>query len=96
MEKLHETELEELRAMAELLKLLAHPVRLCIVKNLAKNEECNVSHMQRCLNTPQSTISQHLAKLRSGGIIKGKRVGVEVYYTLVNPVVERVVNVLLK
>ena len=95
MEKLQEREREELRVVAELLKLLAHPVRLCIVKNLAKNGECNVSRMQQCVEAPQSTISQHLAKLRSGGIIEGKRVGVEVYYTLTNPVVERIVRLLL-
>ncbi|HYE08801.1 MAG TPA: metalloregulator ArsR/SmtB family transcription factor, partial [Patescibacteria group bacterium] len=44
---------------AELLKVLAHPVRLCIVRGLM-DKECNVSHMQECLELPQSTVSQHL------------------------------------
>ncbi|MFL0198890.1 ArsR/SmtB family transcription factor, partial [Clostridium sp. WILCCON 0269] len=57
--------------IAEILKVLAHPVRICIVKGLLDNGECNVSHMQNCLNVPQSTISQHLQKLRAAGIIEG-------------------------
>ncbi|GAA3321904.1 hypothetical protein GCM10020331_039680 [Ectobacillus funiculus] len=49
---------------AELLKVLAHPVRLCIVKGLIERGPSNVSTMYTCLNMPQSTISQHLAKLK--------------------------------
>ncbi len=65
---------------AELLKILAHPVRLCIVKGLIENGGCNVSHMQQCLNIPQSTVSQHLQKLKAAGVIEGKRNGLEMNY----------------
>lgn len=81
---------------AELLKALAHPVRLCIVKGLLQNGGCNVTHMQNCLNAPQSTISQHLQKLKSLGIIKGERNGLEINYTVVNPLVKDLVEVLFK
>lgn len=81
---------------AELLKALAHPVRLCIVKGLLENGGCNVTHMQNCLNAPQSTISQHLQKLRSLGIIKGERNGLEINYTVANPLVRDLVEVLFK
>lgn len=80
--------------IAEMLKVLAHPVRICIVKGLLDNGECNVSHMQSCLNTPQSTISQHLQKLRTAGIIEGRRSGLEVYYTVCNEKVADLMNVL--
>lgn len=81
---------------AELLKALAHPVRLCIVKGLLQNGGCNVTHMQNCLNTPQSTISQHLQKMKSLGIIKGERNGLEINYTVANPLVRDLVEVLFK
>jgi len=81
---------------ADMLKILAHPVRICIVKGLLSNGECNVSHMQNCLNAPQSTISQHLQKLRTAGIIEGRRNGVEIYYTVCNEKVASLMNVLLK
>jgi len=70
--------------MAELFKALGHPARLCIVDGLLHNAGCNVSFMQSCLNIPQSTVSQHLAKLKAAGIIEGKREGLEIKYTVVN------------
>lgn len=66
--------------IAELLKALSHPVRICIVRNLLEKGECNVSFMQSCLDTPQSTVSQHLAKLKGAGIIEARREGLEVFY----------------
>lgn len=70
--------------IAELLKVLAHPVRICIVKGLLEKGECNVSHMQNCLDMPQSTISQHLQKLKSAGIIEGDRNGLQINYHVSN------------
>ncbi|HYF82061.1 MAG TPA: metalloregulator ArsR/SmtB family transcription factor [Clostridia bacterium] len=78
---------------AEILKAIAHPVRLCIIKGLL-NKECNVSHMQECLELPQSTVSQHLSILRAKGIIKGERNGLEVTYSVVNEDVKKIINAL--
>ncbi|WP_059042914.1 ArsR/SmtB family transcription factor [Paenibacillus rubinfantis] len=74
---------------AEMLKALAHPVRLCIVRGLLEKKQCNVTYMQECLELPQSTVSQHLQKLRSLGIVEAERSGLEVNYQLAN---ERVIK----
>jgi ArsR family transcriptional regulator len=79
---------------AEILKTLAHPVRLCIVKGLLEKGECNVTYMQSCLGTPQSTISQHLQKLRMAGIIEGRRNGLEIYYQVCDEKVKAIINAL--
>jgi DNA-binding transcriptional ArsR family regulator len=50
--------------------------------------------MQHCLQLPQSTISQHLSVLKAAGIIKGRREGLEVYYSLDNGVVKGLIEVL--
>ncbi|KGO12266.1 ArsR/SmtB family transcription factor [Clostridium botulinum] len=81
--------------IAELLKVLAHPVRICIVKGLLEKGECNVSHMQNCLDIPQSTISQHLQKLRSAGIIEGDRNGLQINYHVSNKKAEQLIKILL-
>ncbi|MNJ51572.1 Transcriptional repressor PagR [compost metagenome] len=81
---------------AEMLKALAHPVRLCIVRGLLKNGPCNVSYMQECLEIPQSTVSQHLQKLRSSGIVKAQRQRHEIYYTIENEMVRRIVQTLFE
>ena len=79
---------------AELLKVLAHPVRLCILKGLIEKGECNVGHMQACLNVPQSTTSQHLQKLRAAGIVEAKRNGLEMNYKVCNAQVLHLINTL--
>jgi ArsR family transcriptional regulator len=78
---------------AEMLKAIAHPVRLCIIKGLM-DKKCNVSHMQECLELPQSTVSQHLGILRTKGILKGERNGLEITYSVINEDVKKVINAL--
>ena len=80
--------------IAEVMKALAHPVRLCIVRGLIEKGGCNVCHMQECLGMPQSTTSQHLQKLRSAGIISGQRKGLEVTYKVCDQRVIELIKVL--
>lgn len=76
---------------AEVLKVLGHPVRLKIVAGLCL-QECNVKHIWECLGLPQATVSQHLALLKNKGVIEGKRDGVEVYYSVINPLAKKIVE----
>lgn len=78
---------------AEILKVLGHPVRLKIVAGLCTNE-CNVKKIWECLGLPQATVSQHLALLKNKGIIEGKRGGAEVFYSVVNPLAKKIVDIL--
>lgn len=85
-------QLETYNQMADLMKVLGHPARLCIVDGLLNNEGCNVTYMQSCLNIPQSTVSQHLAKLKAAGIIEGHREGLEIKYKVVNQDAIKLIN----
>ena len=86
---------EQIIQKAELLKAIAHPIRLCIVNGLINQPGCNVSMIIGCLNVPQSTVSQHLAKLKSAGIVEGRRDGLEVYYYVTNEKIIKVVQDLI-
>lgn len=88
-------DIEKFEETAELLKVIAHPVRLCIVNGLLEKGTCNVSFIQNCLDTPQSTISQHLQRLKSAGIVEGKREGTEIYYSISNKKIALLVQDLL-
>ena len=88
------TEKYILEEKAELLKVLGHPIRLCIIKGLLEEGENNVSFMQSCLDVPQSTLSQHLGKLRAFGIIEGLRKGTEIYYRVTNEEAIKIVKAL--
>jgi ArsR family transcriptional regulator len=79
---------------ADILKVLSHPVRLCIVKGLMENGESNVMSMWNCLSIPQSTISQHLSALKNKGIIRGRREGLEVFYSVQNPLVKKLIRLM--
>jgi DNA-binding transcriptional ArsR family regulator len=80
---------------SELLKALAHPVRLRMVEGLM-NHECNVNKMVANLKLPQSTISQHLALLKSRGVVQIRKEGVKTCYRVVNTKVVEIVKLLSK
>lgn len=84
---------KEYMKKSDILKAIAHPVRLCIVRGLISNQ-CNVTKMQECLNLPQSTVSQHLGKLKAAGIIEGERNGLEICYKVVNQYVKDIVKIM--
>ena len=85
---------KEYAELAEMLKVMAHPVRLCIINGLIKKGECNVTNMQNCLEKPQSTISQHLQKMRTAGIIESRRDGLEIYYRIKDQNIKNVMEIL--
>ncbi|MGZ9774094.1 ArsR/SmtB family transcription factor [Bacillus toyonensis] len=80
-------------ADVELLKIMAHPVRLQIVKELEHRKICNVTQLTELLDVPQSTVSQHLSKMR-GKILRSERRGLEMYYHIVNSKACQIVSVL--
>jgi DNA-binding transcriptional ArsR family regulator len=80
-------------ADVELLKIMAHPVRLQIVKELDHRKICNVTQLTELLDVPQSTVSQHLSKMR-GKILRSERRGLEMYYHIANSKACQIVSVL--
>lgn len=81
---------------AEILKAIAHPIRLCIISNLLQKGESNVTDMQDCLGIPQSTLSQHLQKLRGLKILEGRRNGLEVFYSVSDVQVAHLISELIR
>ncbi len=81
---------------SEILKTIAHPVRLCILAMLIMEEQSNVSDMQCCLDVPQPSVSQHLAKLKAAGILSSERNGTEIIYKIKNEDVKHIVEQILQ
>ena len=80
---------------ANFLKLLAHPVRIAILKILRQEEAC-VCHMEATLGYRQAYLSQQLAVLREAGIITDRRDGWNVYYQIQNHQVFGVLDIAAK
>jgi Predicted transcriptional regulators len=71
----------ELGQMAETLKLLGDNTRLTIVAALKERELC-VCELVDALQTSQPNVSQHMRKLKAGGLVKERKRGQWVYYSL--------------
>ncbi|HOP63823.1 MAG TPA: metalloregulator ArsR/SmtB family transcription factor [Spirochaetota bacterium] len=78
---------------SELLKAIAHPVRLKIV-NILMGDECCVTELIDMLNLPQSTISQHLGVLKRAGVLHPYKSGVKTCYKVTSDKVAGIISVL--
>lgn len=72
------------KLQAEVLKVLANPVRLEIIHRLAEGP-LEVGRLAELIGTSQPNASQHLALLRSSGIVETERHGREIHYRLTDP-----------
>ena len=65
-------------------RALADPKRLCVLETLADGE-ASVSELSTCVGCQVPNMSQHLAVLRSAGLVTTRREGSTVYYRLADP-----------
>ncbi len=77
---------------ADFFKMLSHPARLAILDHLRGGEK-SVNELQTLLEADQSTISQQLAKLRSGNLVDTRKEGTTVYYSVHDPMIFQLMDV---
>jgi len=77
---------EHYKRQARLLKALGNETRLKIIDRLSSGE-CHVGELVDLMSCDQSTVSKHLAILRSVGVVDDERRGNTVYYRLLTPCV---------
>ena len=85
-------EQDSFNKMAEFFKILGDTTRTKILFALDQNEMC-VCDIANVLGMTKSSISHQLATLRSSGIVKCRREGKEVYYTLDDEHVKQVFEI---
>ena len=69
---------------AEVCKTLSNPLRLRIINELQDGEKA-VGSLAKKLGIRQAHLSQHLAVLRQRGVVKTRRDGPNIYYSISNP-----------
>ncbi len=77
------TEAERQR-YAAISRALADAKRLCVLEALSEGER-SVSDLSREASCQVPNMSQHLAVLRSAGLVESRRDGSTVYYRLTDP-----------
>jgi len=90
-------EMQKLGARAEeasqLLDAMANPKRLLILCNLLEGE-LNVTQLSERIELGQSPLSQHLAKLKAWGLVRARREGQQIRYSLASDAVREVLQTL--
>ena len=80
------------RFKAEFFKALAHPLRIAILDGLREGET-GVNELSARLKVEQSTLSQQLAVLRARNIVVGRKEGLNVYYSVRDTTVFKLLDV---
>lgn len=81
---------------AAMIKSIAHPIRLCLVRKLSEADDLTVSYFTSCMSASQSSISQHLGKLKDMGIVSFTKEGNQIKYRLENETLRTIVQTLFK
>ena len=77
-----------MKEAAELFKILSVDKRIEIIE-LLKKGDTSVNVMAEALGITQSAVSQHLRVLKAAGVVKNKRQGYWIYYSLNKDVLEK-------
>ena len=68
--------------LAAFAKVISHPARVAILKEIAKREQCICGEIVEVLPLAQSTVSQHLKELLNADLITGSIDGVKSCYCI--------------
>ena len=79
--------------VAELLKVLSHPRRLLILCLLAEGERA-VGDLAALLDAREAAVSQQLTLLRKDRLVRTRRDGRTVFYSLARPDIEALIGFL--
>jgi DNA-binding transcriptional ArsR family regulator len=85
---------EKLISAVNMLKVIAHPVRLSIVDLLTENERMTILEIQEALNLEQAIASQQITLMEDKGVLNSERVGRNKYVSLRFPKMKNIVSCL--
>jgi DNA-binding transcriptional ArsR family regulator len=82
--------------VAEIMRVIAHPIRMEVMLFLLKQGPSIVSSIQAELQIEQSLLSHHLIKMKDRGVLYSDRKGKTMFYGLVDPSLVDVITPFLK
>lgn len=87
---------EQLEKASNMLKAIAHPMRIAIVSYLEDGKELTVTEIYELLQIEQSTTSHHLGILKDKGVLGSKREGKNTFYFLKHKSLSHIVECVSK
>ncbi len=94
MVEIKELDADRLEVAASMLKAMAHPMRIAILKHLEGNKRLTVTEIHELLEIEQSTTSHHLGILKDKGVLCSKREGKNTFYYLKYDVLSQIIDCL--
>ena len=91
--ELTEQRLEHYRLHADVCRVLTDPKRLMLLDALRAGER-SVGDLALAIGVALPNASQHLAVLRTAGLIEGRRIGTTVVYRLAEPAIADVCDII--
>lgn len=85
-------ESEKILVAINMLKVIAHPVRLAIVDLLTEHEKMTVLEIQKALNLEQAIASQHLTLMEGKGVLVSKKLSRNKFVSLRYPKMKNIVS----
>lgn len=92
MGEIVELSIEKLELAANLLKAIAHPIRIAILKQLEGGKKLTVTEIYESLGIEQATTSHHLGILKDKGVLCSRRDGKNTFYFLKHDMLSQVVD----
>jgi ArsR family transcriptional regulator len=83
---------EKLQVSTELMRALAHPLRMKILEFLDQNKNIQVNQIYNTLKIEQSIASQHLRILKNAGVLVADKDGKYMHYNIDYPRVSNAVK----
>jgi len=83
-----------LETAANMLKAIAHPMRIAILKHLGGGKKLTVSEIHELLKIEQSTTSHHLGILKDKGVLCSRREGKNTFYYLKYDILSQIIDCL--
>ena len=80
---------KNLHTSSEILRALAHPLRMQILEFIDEHDSINVNKIYNTLKIEQSITSQHLKIMRLAGVIDAEKDGKFVHYSINYDIVRR-------
>ena len=94
--KIQDLNSEQLEAAANMLKAIAHPMRLTILNHLEEGKKLTVTEIHNRLSIEQSTTSHHLGILKDKGVLASQRKGKNTFYYLKHDNLSRIIDCVSK
>lgn len=92
MADLNMLEIQRLEQAANMLKAMAHPMRIAIIKLLEGDKKLTVTEIHEILGLEQSATSHHLGILKDKGVLCSKREGKNTFYFVKNNMLMQVID----